>query len=59
MAFAKEFSFVCVFDFIHNVSSVFFGCEYTLEKDLFSFSCSEFAKKKKKFLWFVKFSVKQ
>ena len=54
MAFAKEFSFVCVFDFIHNVSSVFFGYEYIhLRKICFHFLSSEFAKKKKKFFLMV------
>ena len=60
MAFAKEFSFVCVFDFIH-VSSIFFGYEYIhLRKICFHFLVLSLQKKKKKkFLWFVKFSVKQ
>ena len=44
MAFAQEFSFVCVFDFIHNVSSVFLVMNIHLRKICFHFLSSELAK---------------
>ena len=61
MAFAQEFSFVCVFDFIHNVSSVFLVRNIHLRKICFHFLSSELAEifLAVFFLWFVKFCVKR
>ena len=61
VAFAQEFIFVCVFDFIHNVSSVFLVRNIHLRKICFHFLSSELAKifLAVFFLWFVKFCVKR